>query len=334
MLTGILAGLAAGALWGMVFVAPRMVEGFSAVDFTAGRFVAYGALSVLVMLVWRKSLWPTPRQALAALGMSVLGFTGYYLLLAKGIQDAGTEVPSLIIGTIPIWMMLLGKPVGLRWVGLLPGLVLTALGLALMVAAVLGMQIFEPLGLGTQALSPLALSPLAQAPLALGSPALAAHGIAPHTGPHFWRGVAYAVLAMLLWTAVGLLNAAWLKKHPEVNATTWANWLGVATGFGALVMWFSLGFTEKPHDVIVNWSLFAILCIVTGIGSAWLATILWNIASQRLPSSLCGQLIVSETIFALVYSFAWDGAWPSSAQWLACALFVGGIAWSIRAHNQ
>jgi drug/metabolite transporter (DMT)-like permease len=324
VLTGILAGLAAGALWGMVFVAPRMVEGFSAVDFTAGRFAAYGALSLLLMLLIRKSVWPTPRQSLAALGLSFLGFTGYYLLLAKGIQDAGTEVPSLIIGTIPIWMMLLGKPAGLRWAGLLPGLLLTALGLGLMVAAAFGVQIFEP-----QALSPQALSPQALNPQALSSPTLATQGIASHTGQHFWKGVAYAVLAMLLWTAFGLLNAAWLKKHPEVSATTWANWLGVATGLGALIMWFSLGFTEKSHDVSVKWSLFATLCIVTGIGSAWLATILWNMASQRLSASLCGQLIVSETIFALVYSFAWDGAWPSGAQWLACVLFVGGI----RAHN-
>ena len=29
MLTGILAGLLAGALWGLVFVAPRMVSGFA-----------------------------------------------------------------------------------------------------------------------------------------------------------------------------------------------------------------------------------------------------------------------------------------------------------------
>jgi drug/metabolite transporter (DMT)-like permease len=241
VLTGILAGLAAGALWGMVFVAPRMVAGFSAVDFTAGRFVAYGALSLLLVLLLRKSAWPTPRQALAALGMSVLGFTGYYLLLAKGIQDAGTEVPSLIIGTIPIWMMLLGKPVGLRWAGLLPGLLLTMAGLGTMVAATSGLH-----------------SAPAQASEVIGQAG---------AGQHFWRGIAYSVLAMILWTAFGLLNAAWLKKHPEVSATTWANWLGVATGVGALIMWFSLGFTEKPYDVTVKWSLFATLCIVTGIGA-------------------------------------------------------------------
>ena len=80
-------------------------------------------------------------------------------------------------------------------------------------------------------------------------------------------------------------------------------------------------------------ALFVLLCIGTGFGSAWLATILWNVASQRLSASLCGQLIVSETLFALFYSFAWDGRWPSVAQAAACALFTMGILASIKAHR-
>lgn len=281
----------------MVFVAPRMVTGFTAVDFTAGRFVSYGAFSVLLMLLLRKASLPSAAQALAALGMSVLGFTGYYLLLVYAITDAGTEVPSLIIGTIPIWMMILGKPAGLRWAGLIPGLVLTLLGLGLMVQTSLG--------------------------AAGGTP----------TGMHFWRGVAFAVVSMVFWTAFGLMNAAWLKKHPEVNATTWANWLGVATGLGALIMWLVAGSDVKVLLEQQNIAVAAMLCVATGIGSAWVATYLWNIASQRLSASMCGQLIVSETIFALVYSFIWDGRAPSAMQLVACLLFVAGILASIRAHR-
>ncbi len=301
MLTGILAGLAAGALWGMVFVAPRMVSGFTAVDFTAGRFVSYGALSVLLMLVLRKVALPTLAQAMAAVGMSVLGFTGYYLLLVYAIRDAGSEVPSLIIGTIPIWMMLLGKPAGLRWAALVPGLLLTLLGLGLMMQSSHG--------------------------------SAAAASADASNGVIFWRGVAFAVASMACWTAFGLLNAAWLKKHPEVNATTWANWLGVATGLGALVLWMAAGSDAKVLLAQQNIAVAAILCIATGIGSAWVATYLWNIASQRLSASLCGQLIVSETIFALIYSFLWDGHWPTALQALACGLFVCGILASIRAHR-
>jgi drug/metabolite transporter (DMT)-like permease len=52
-----------------------------------------------------------------------------------------------------------------------------------------------------------------------------------------------------------------------------------------------------------------------------------------LSVSLCGQLIVSETLFALLYSFAWDGAWPHWSQWLAAGLFTLGILASVRAHR-
>ena len=278
-----------------------MVPGLSPVDFTAGRFVSYGALSLVLMLTMRTSVWPSWRQGMAAVSMSVLGFTGYYLLLVFAIRDAGSEIPSLIIGTIPIWMMLLGRPAGLRLGALLPGLVLTLLGLALMVRA------------------------------ATEGAVEGVVGVLPV--PHFWRGVAFAIVSMVFWTAFGLMNAAWLKKHPEVTATTWTNWLGVATGLGALGLWLVAGSDANVLLAQQNWAQIAIICIATGIGSAWLATSLWNIASQRLSASLCGQLIVSETIFALVYSFMWDGHWPTLAQGAACVLFVSGILASIRAHR-
>jgi drug/metabolite transporter (DMT)-like permease len=292
----VLAGLAAGALWGLVFVSPRMVGGFSSVDLTAGRFVAYGAVAVLVLLLRARSRpWPTASQALSAAGLSVLGFTGYYLLLVLAIRDAGTEVPTLLIGTIPIWVMLLGKPGGLRWRALVPGLVLTAAGLALMMGA--------------------------------------QHGGNGAAVPHPVRGIALALVSMACWTAFALLNAAWLKRHPDIDATDWANWLGVATGSGALLLWAVAGSPASTLGERPDLDLFIALAVATGFGSAWLATILWNVASQRLSASLCGQLIVSETLFALLYSFAWDGRWPSTSQFAACVVFTLGILASIKAHR-
>lgn len=296
MLRGILAGLAAGALWGLVFVMPRMVQGFSSIDLASGRFVIYGLFSGLVMAVGRRP-WPTPRQALAALGLSVLGFTGYYTLIVFAIRDAGTEVPALMIGTIPLWVMFLGKPGHMRWSALAPGLLLTGAGLWLMVSAT------HPGG---------------------------------EPGPldhEFWRGVALAAVSLASWTAFALLNVRWLRKHPEVAAADWANWLGLATGLGALALWAASGsplaeMAGRPDTV-----RYLLLSLATGLGSAWLATVLWNTASQRLSASLCGQLIVSETLFALLYSFLWDGRWPGPSQFLACVLFTLGILASIRAHR-
>ena len=302
MIKGIAAGLAAGALWGLVFVAPRMTPGLSAVDLAAGRFASYGALSLVLMLVWRPSLrqrLPTFQQALAAFGLSLLGFTGYYLLLVLSIADMGGEVPTLIIGTIPIAVMLIGKPAGLQWSQLWPGLVLTLMGLLLMASS------SWPHG---------------------------AASVEP-AGAHFWRGLIFALLAMACWTVFALANAAWLRRHPDVSATVWANWLGVATGLGAVLIWFFAGSPLNVLLVTESIGFIAMICIATGVGSAWLATVLWNIASQRLSTSLCGQLIVSETVFALVYSFLWDGHWPAPLQLLAAALFVAGILASIRAHR-
>ena len=302
MLTGILTGIAAGALWGLVFVVPRMAPGLSAVDIAAGRFVSFGLVSALAMLfALRTRRLPTVDQALAAIGLSVLGFTGYYLLLALAIQDAGTEMPTLIIGLIPIWMMLLGKPTALKWGTLVPGLLLTAAGLALMMVAN-ATQGSAALGTGLERV-------------------------------YYWRGLAFALVAMVSWTVFGLMNSAWLKRHTEVNATDWANWLGVATGLGALLMWFVAGSESNALLALEDRAWLAIILIATGVGSAWVATILWNVASQRLSASLCGQLIVAETVFALIYSYAWDSQWPSALQLGACVLFVLGILASIRAHR-
>ncbi|WP_083745156.1 DMT family transporter [Variovorax sp. KK3] len=299
IVVGLAAGLAAGALWGLVFVAPRMVGHFGMVDITAARFVVFGAVSGLAIF-WRPpgQRWPSARQALTVLGLSGLGFSGYYLLLAFAIVEAGTEVPSLIIGTIPVWMMLLGRPAGLRLGALLPGLALTAAGIGVMVWAA------WPQG-----------------------------GIGAGSGAHFGWGLMLAVVAMVSWTAFGLLNASWLKRHPDVHAADWTNWLGIATGLGALALWLVAGSDVATLRAQPDGGLFVLLALAGGLGSSWLATVLWSIASQRLSASLCGQLIVSETLFALLYSFLWDGRFPHASEWAAALLFVLGILASIKAHR-
>ncbi|MDB5847449.1 MAG: transporter [Rhodoferax sp.] len=301
MLTGVLAGLAAGAVWGLVFVVPRLLTGFSPLDIAAGRYVVWGLLSALLLIgTPRARRWPTWSQAAAALRMSVLGATGYYVLVVLAVRDAGTALPSLIIGTIPVWLMLLGKPAHLRWATLLPGLALTAAGLALMFVSQ------QSAGLPGQ------------------------DGTAY---PHLWRGIALAVASMVSWTVFALYNAAWLRRHPEVSGAVWSNWLGLVTGASAVAMWLAAGTAPEALWALDQTRLAVLVFVATGAGSAWLGSVLWNVASRSLSTSLSGQLIVSETLFALFYSFLWDGAWPTGLEWLACGLFTGGIIASIRAHR-
>ena len=48
-------------------------------------------------------------------------------------------------------------------------------------------------------------------------------------------------LSMVSWTAFALLNARWVRANPAVDSAQWTNWLGVATGLGALLLWLALG---------------------------------------------------------------------------------------------
>lgn len=295
---GIAAGLGAGAFWGTTFAAPLLLPGVGHTDLTVGRYLASAlfSLGVLLFTAMRgRFRLPTPRQALDALWLSALGYTGYYLLLVWAIDAAGAALPALIIGTIPLWLMLMGKPQHLRWATLLPGLVLTAAGLVLMV--------------------------------------MASGGGAVTDAPRLWTGIAWAVLAMVSWTAFGLLNARWMRRHPDVDSTLWANWLGVAAGLGSLGLWAVDGSPVTTLVARPDFGFFVLVCAVTGIGAAWVASVLWNVASRRLSTSLAGQLIVSETVFALIYAFAWSGDWPAPLQLLACLLFVAGILASIKAHQ-
>ena len=302
MLKGIVAGPAAGALWGLVFIAPSLAGGLTAIDLVGGRFLFYALMSLVVMAFSSGARrLPTLPQAGAALGMSVLGFSGYYLLLVLAIRDVGVEVPSLIIGTIPVWVMLLGKPQGLLWRGLVPGLLLTIAGVVLMGQASLSQ---------TEAFTGLAT-----------------------VGWTYWRGLGFAVLAMVSWTVFALLNSAWLRKHSEVRATDWTNWLGVGSGLVGMVVWGVMGTDLNVLLAQEGIAQAAIVCIAAGAGSAWFATVLWNIASRHLSASLCGQLIVSETLFALLYAFVWTGHWPLTTQVVASVVFVMGILASIRAHR-
>jgi drug/metabolite transporter (DMT)-like permease len=59
---------------------------------------------------------------------------------------------------------------------------------------------------------------------------------------------------------------------------------------------------------------------------------LWNIASRRLPVTLTGQLILFETVSAMLYGFAWRAQPPRVLELVAIALLVAGVTWSVRLH--
>ncbi|AKJ32164.1 DMT family transporter [Caldimonas brevitalea] len=294
---GIAAGLAAGALWGLVFVLPRAVDAYSGLEVSFGRYAAYAALSIGALAWgWRDiRVHLTPRRVGAALMLGWVGNSLYYLLVVRAVRWAGTALTGLIIGTLPLWLLCIGRPAGLRPARLVPGAVCTAAGLALMYWSTTAQD---------------------------------------GAGPRFTAGVACATAALACWTAYAMLNARWLKREPSLPNAVWTHLLGVATLIGLLPL---LAFNEAPAATPAmreaQAGLYAAVSLTMGLGASWLATWLWNIASRRLPTSLAGQLIVSETLFALAYGYLYEQRWPQPAEWAAATLFTLGVVWAVRSHR-
>ena len=67
-----------------------------------------------------------------------------------------------------------------------------------------------------------------------------------------------------------------------------------------------------------------------GLFASWLGTLCWNEASQRLPTALVGQLIVFETLAALLYAYLLRGVWPDALTVLGIGGLVAGVLWAVR----
>lgn len=62
-----------------------------------------------------------------------------------------------------------------------------------------------------------------------------------------------------------------------------------------------------------------------GVVVSWGGTTLWNQASERLPVSLAGQLIVFETISGLTYVFIAESRTPPALELLGITALLGGV---------
>ncbi len=70
---------------------------------------------------------------------------------------------------------------------------------------------------------------------------------------------------------------------------------------------------------------FAGWALLLGAAGSWLATWFWVIASQRLSLALSAQLIVSETVFGLLYGFIQDERLPTLIEGGSAVLMVSGV---------
>ena len=298
---GILCGMGAGALWGLVFLAPALASRFSPLQLTIGRYLCYGLISaVLVAPRWRSLVPRIGRDAWLALGwLALAGNTLYYILLSSAVQMGGIAMTSLVIGFLPVAVTIIGSrdrdAVPLR--RLVPSLLLSAGG-----AICIGRQAVAVAPAGSSA---------AQA-----------------------IGLACAIGALVSWTSYAVGNSRWLARLPDVSAHDWSLLTGVVTGAQsvALVPIVLLLGTAR-HDA-GDWAQLAGVSIGVALLASIAGNALWNRMSRLLPLTLVGQMILFETLFALVYGFIWDQRFPTGLEMAAFTLVVLSVLSCMAAHRR
>ncbi len=304
MWTGVLCALLAGAMWGMVFIVPQLLGAFSPLELAVGRYMAYGGIAAGLMLPRLPALLARlERSDIGALIRHALsGNIVYYMLLAMGVKLAGVAPTSLIIGVLPIAVTLLGRKdhgaVPLRQLAL--PLLVVAAGIAC-----INIDVF------------------------MHSSARGA------SAGHTLLGVLCAVGALLCWSWYALDNARFLKRSPHFSSAEWSALYGMTSGLIALAIgacaWLATG-EHAGNTSARDWTTFWIANGLLALGASVLGNHLWNIASRRVPVTLAGQLILFETLFALLYGFIYQQQFPRVLELAAIVLLVAGVLWSVRVH--
>ncbi len=305
--------LAAGLMWGLVFVGPLLLPEYPATLQSFGRYLAFGLIALpLAWLDRHKLAQLSKADWVEALKLALVGNIVYYLFLASAIQRAGGPLPTMVIGTLPVVIAITSKlrragtgarvEAPLAWSKLLPSLALIGVGIALV---------------NNDELQHLKADPQAD---------LTRYAI----------GGLLAVGAVACWTWYPIRNAEWLRAHPDRSPRGWATAQGLMTlplalvGYALTWGWntasgnpFEMPFGPRAAD-------FLLLMFAIGLFASWLGTLCWNEASQRLPPTLAGQLIVFETLAALSYAFMLRKQWPQVETLIGVALLIAGVVWAVR----
>ncbi|HEY0683056.1 MAG TPA: DMT family transporter [Steroidobacter sp.] len=298
-ITGVVCGVLAGSLWGLVFLAPELVREFGALELTAGRYLFYGLFSALLIApIWRRVVAQLGRREWLALGW--LAFAGnilYYVLLANAVRMGGIAMTSLVIGFLPVAVTIVGSrdkgAVPLR--RLAPSLALCAIG---------------ALCIGWQALSWSASASIVQQSI----------------------GLLCAIGALVSWTCYAVGNSRWLMRLDHVSAHEWNLLTGVMTCVQALLLVPAVLVFSKGHHDVAAWTKLAGVAAGVALLASMLGNALWNRMSRLLPLTLVGQMILFETLFALIYGFIWEQRLPTTLETVAFVLVVLSVLSCLAAH--
>lgn len=305
MALGFLYGVLACMIWGFVYLVPEVLPGYPPALMAAGRFVSFGLVALpLAWMERREFAQYTLRDWFTVSKLGVIGNIVYYWCLIEAIQNAGVPVAGMAMSAVPVLVAAVSnardrkKGAALAWSRLIPGLILIVCGFALASLTEFEMVVKA-----------------------------SADG-----GIRFWYGVMMAAAALLLWTWYPICNADWLLAHPDRSPRAWSTAQGLATFPFAVIMYVAFWGMEPAGTPLLGddpvW--FVSVMAVTGLMGSWVGIIFWNAMSQRLPTALAGQMIVFETIFAVLYAHVMRLSWPQWNMTAGMVLLLAGVLLSLK----
>lgn len=295
-------GVAAGVCWGVIFLGPELTPGLSGVQFAVLRFLCYGLFSLVLLMprLHRVCAQLTRADWVSLFWLSLVGNLVYYSLVGSGVQLVGIATTSLIVGLIPVLVTLAGRhdanAVPVR--RLIPSLTLAMAGVALISLDALHS------GADTRTSSGQVIA-----------------------------GLLCALGALVSWSWYAVANARRLALVGGVSSHDWALLTGLMTGAQALVLAIPVLGPEVAAHGAATWVHFVLVAAGVALLSSVVGGAFWNQASRLLPLALSGQVLVVETLAALLFGFLWEQRLPGALELVAIALLVGGVVWCLNCHR-
>ena len=120
----------------------------------------------------------------------------------------------------------------------------------------------------------------------------------------------------------------------NVSAQEWNLLTGMVTGAQALVLVpLAVAFNDAHHGELA-WLRFAGVSLGIAVLASIAGNALWNKMSRLLPLTMVGQMILFETLFALLYGFVWEQRLPTLPETAAFIFVVASVISCVPAHQK
>jgi drug/metabolite transporter (DMT)-like permease len=297
----VLLGILVNCLWGTTFLAPYYLADINPVAIAIGRYLVYGVISVVFVLFNLKSLRKLSYgQWKYAFLFAFTGNVGYYVCITLSVHYGGITTTALIESTMPIVMIVAGQ-LSIKefdFQSLLFPVVMVLTGIFMLNQS-------QGDGIDYSA-----------------------------NNYHWYAGLLFSVVALLLWAWYALSNAHFLKQNPSVSSNIWSIAIGVGCFFQSLVGLSVFAVSGESvfiatDDIASSTIRLIVGCLFLGVFISWLVTVWWNQVSRYIPMAIIGPLFVFETLSSLVYGYIVDQKFPSTMEVMAVVLIIGGVSLSM-----